>query len=111
VVIAVQLDFDGATLEQYDEINETIGLLPGGPPGASDELFHWATKTENGFRFIDVWQSRKAFEIFAQEKLGPAFQEVGLRPPEIRFYRVHNYFAGGRRASPNSSCPVKPPDE
>jgi len=99
VVVAVQLDFDGATLYQYDEINERIGLLPGGPPGASEELFHWVTGTDNGFRVIDVWQSRKAFELFAQDKLGPAFREIGLGPPAIRFYRVHNYFAGGRRKS------------
>ena len=31
MAVAVQLDFHGTTIEQYDQINERIGLLPGGP--------------------------------------------------------------------------------
>jgi hypothetical protein len=95
VAVAVQLDFAGATLEQYDQINERIGALPGGP-APPQELFHWVTKTETGFRVLDVWESRQAFERFTQ-KLFPIFDEVGLpHPPEIQFFAVHNYLAGGR---------------
>jgi hypothetical protein len=97
MAVAVQLDFEGATLEQYDLINERIGLLPGGPASAQ-ELFHWVTKTSNGLRVVDVWDSREAFEKFAVEKLGPILEEDGvLNPPEIQFFEVHNYLAGGRR--------------
>ncbi len=32
MAVAVQLDFQGATLRQYDEINERIGSLPGRIP-------------------------------------------------------------------------------
>ena len=40
----------------------------------------------------DVWGSRDTFERFAQEKIGPISQEVGLpNPPEIQFFEVHNY--------------------
>jgi hypothetical protein len=92
----VQLDFQDATLEQYDEMNERIGLLPGGPTGAPEELFHWVAKTDNGLRVIDVWESRQAFERFAQEKLGPVFQRVGVHPPRVQFFQVHNYLAGRR---------------
>ena len=38
MTVAVQLDFPGATIEQYDQINERIGLLPGGPASASGAL-------------------------------------------------------------------------
>jgi hypothetical protein len=97
MAVAVQLDFRGATLEQYDQINETIGLLPGGPPAAPQEIFHWVMKTDDGFRVVDVWESREAFERFAEEKLGPICQEVGVAdPPEIQVFEVHNYLAGGR---------------
>jgi len=97
MVFAVQLDFEGATLEQYAEINERIGLLPGGPPGDPEDLFHWVAKTANGLRVVDVWQSRQAFEEFAQERLGPAFREVGVpHLPKVQFFSVHNYLAGGR---------------
>jgi len=96
VVVAVQLDFRGVTIEQYDQMNERIGLLPGGP-ASPQELFHWVTKTDDGFRVVDVWESREAFEKFGREKLGPIYAEVGVAPPaEIQFFEVHNYLAGGR---------------
>jgi hypothetical protein len=96
MAVAVQLDFSGATLEQYDQINERIGLLPGGP-ASPHEFFHWVMKTDDGFRVVDVWDSREAFEKFAKDKLSPIYQEVGvLHSPEIQFFEVHNYLAGGR---------------
>jgi hypothetical protein len=98
MAVAVQLDFHNATLEQYDAINERIGLLPGGPAAGSQELFHWVMKTEDGFRVVDVWESREAFEDFEQAKLRAISREVGIfEPPEIQFFEVHNYLAGGRR--------------
>jgi len=96
MAVAVELDFRGATLEIYDEINERIGLLPGGP-ASPQELFHWVTSTEEGFRVVDVWETRDAFEQFLRQKLDPIFDEVGVpEPPQIVFYDVHNYLAGGR---------------
>ena len=96
MAVAVQLDFRGASLEQYDQINETIGMLPGGP-ASPEEIFHWVMKTDDGFRVVDVWESREAFEKFALEKLDPIYKEVGVvDPPEIQFFEVHNYLAGGR---------------
>jgi len=89
--VAVQLDFEGATLEQYDQIIEQMGFTPrgkGGPGG----LFHWVTKTETGLRVVDVWESREVFEKFAAEKIGPISAAVGIpNPPAIQFIAVHNY--------------------
>lgn len=97
MAVAVQLDFHDATLEQYDGINERIGLLPGGPAAGSQELFHWVMKTGDGFRVTDVWESREAFEDFEKVKLRPIYREVGIsHAPEIQFFDVHNYLAGGR---------------
>ena len=94
-MIGVQLDFRGATLEQYDEVAERIGYLPGGP-GAPDELSHWVTKTDDGIRVIDVWKSREAFESFAAERVLPLLREFGVvDPPEAQFFEVHNYLAVG----------------
>ena len=65
-----------------------------------EELFHWVTKTDDGFRVTDVWESRDAFEKFADEKLGPLLHDVGIaNPPEIQFFDVYNYFAGQRRTN------------
>jgi predicted RNA-binding protein len=95
MTFGVQLDFKGATLGQYDEMVESLGYLPGGPP-ASDVLFHFVTKTDDGIRIIDVWESRQAFEAFAERYTDAVFGPMGSPPQEIQFLDVHNYFAGRR---------------
>lgn len=92
MAVAVVLDFEGATLDQYDEVCAKMGLTPRGatPPGA---LFHWATATESGFRVTDVWKTREEFDKFAQEQIGPMSAEVGIPgAPQMSFHEVHNYF-------------------
>ena len=97
MAVAVQLDFHNATLEQYDDANERIGLLPGGPAAGSQEFFHWVMKTEDGFRVVDVWESREAFQEFERGTLRAIYQEVGIvDPPTIQFFEVYNFLAGGR---------------
>jgi hypothetical protein len=88
------LDFPGGTLEQYDQVIHKMGFQPGGP-GAPGGLFHWVTKTDEGIRVTDVWESREQFERFAQEKIGPLTAQVGVPKPNITFYEVHNYLTKG----------------
>ncbi len=91
MAVAVQLDFPGGTLEQYDQVIEKMGFRKGGTGGPGG-LFHWATKTDDGIRVTDVWETREAFDAFAEEKIGPITQEVGVPgPPRIQFFEVHNY--------------------
>lgn len=95
MAVAIEMDFRGATMEQYDQILQKMGLTPNGgtPPGA---IFHWAAPSDDGMRVIDVWESREAYDRFAQEKIGPYSAEVGItEPPEMRFYEVHNYLGRG----------------
>lgn len=95
MAVGVVLEFDGATLEQYDQILEKMGYPPGGagPPGG---LFHWVTQTDGGIRVTDVWLDRETFERFAEEHIGPRSADVGLpSPPEITFFEVHNYLTAG----------------
>jgi len=95
MAIGVQLDFNGATLDQYDEVVAKMGFEPGGR-GAPGGLFHWVTKTDNGIRVTDVWESREIFERFAQDQIGPLTAAVGLTsPPMITLFDVHNYLTAG----------------
>ena len=89
--IAVEMNFRGASLDQYDQVIEKMGLKPGGsvPPGA---ISHWVAKTEDGIRVVDVWETKEQFERFAQEQIGPYTREAGFeQEPETRFYDVHNH--------------------
>jgi hypothetical protein len=95
MAIGVVLDFEGATLAQYDQILQKMGLSPGGA-GAPGGLFHWVTTTDTGLRITDVWQDRETFERFAQEQIGPYSAEVGIpNPPSVSFFEVHNYLTAG----------------
>jgi hypothetical protein len=93
MAVAVEANFPGATLGQYDEAIKEMGLTPGGQhPGA---LFHWVTKTDSGVRVTDVWERKDDFERFAQESVLPVSKQVGLPEPEIRYIDVHTYMVGG----------------
>ena len=95
MAIGVQLDFNGATLQQYDEVIAKMGFEPGGR-GEPGGLFHWVTKTDNGIRVTDVWEDREQFERFAQEEIGPKTAEVGIpQEPKVSFFEVHNYLTAG----------------
>jgi hypothetical protein len=93
MAVAITMDFSGATLDEYDQILEKMGLNQGGsaPPGA---LFHWASATDDGIHVTDVWESREAFDKFAEEQIGPYSAEVGItEPPSMTYHDVHNHLA------------------
>ena len=94
MAIAVVMDFEGGTLDQYDRVVDAMGLEHGGPtpPGA---LFHWVTETEGGLRVTDVWESQEAFQQFAEEQIGPQTAAVGLSEPQMAFHEVHNHLIAG----------------
>ncbi|MCU1462319.1 MAG: hypothetical protein JWO37_2394 [Acidimicrobiales bacterium] len=94
MTVAVQMDFAGGTLEQYDEICGKMGLTPKGP-GPAGAISHFATTTDAGLRVVDVWETKEQFEKFAQDQIGPFSQEVGISPPTMQFFDVHNYFTPG----------------
>ena len=92
MAVAVQMDFDGSTLDQYDQVCRSMGLTPKGP-GPAGALSHFATMTDTGLRVVDVWESQEQFEKFAQEQIGPFAQEAGIAGmPRMQFFEVHNYF-------------------
>jgi len=95
MAIAVVMDSNGATLEQYDQVIDKMHFSPGGS-GAPGGLFHWCTATQGGVRVTDVWSSREQFDAFAQEQIGPITAEVGITgPPEFTFFEVHSYLTAG----------------
>ena len=87
--VAIEMNFKGATLDQYDQVIELMGLQSGqAPPNA---IFHWVAETDDGLRVVDVWETKEAYEQFAQEQIGPYSQQVGVpAPPETTYYDVHN---------------------
>jgi hypothetical protein len=88
MAVAFILDFPDATLDQYDQVIEKMGLTDGASPPSAQH--HWVAKTDDGIRVVDVWDSDEAFEKFSQEQIGPITQEVGIAEPTVTRYEVHN---------------------
>lgn len=89
--VAVTMDFEGGTLDQYDEVVTRMGFAPGGP-GAPGGLFHYVVETDSGIRVSDVWETREQFERFATEHIGPITQAVGVPPASnVSIVEVHSY--------------------
>jgi hypothetical protein len=92
MAVAVILEFEGATIDQYEQVVDKMGVSDGNlAPGG---IFHWVTVTDDGFRVTDVWESREQFEKFAEDQIGPLTQEVGITSePQITVFEVHNHLS------------------
>jgi hypothetical protein len=93
MAIARVFEGKGWTPQQYDELIaklvDRLGVAPG--KTAPGVLFHWAAETDDGMRAVDVYESREAADRLVQENIGPIAGELGLAPPEISEFEVHNY--------------------
>src|SRR3569623_1633803 len=88
------LDWEGVTIEQYEQVNQVMGVLS--DDSAPDGLIeHTAAVSEDGsLVIVDLWESQEALDRFVEERLGPAIAEVGVQPVEPRLMPVHNTFEG-----------------
>ena len=49
---------------------------------AAGQVFHLEGPMEGGgMRIVDVWESPEAFQTFAHDRLGPAFERAGATLP------------------------------
>jgi heme-degrading monooxygenase HmoA len=94
VSVMVIIEAPGFTVEQYDQVNETMGVSRvADVPGL---ISHVAGPTDDGLLVVDVWESAEAFQGFVENRLMPAFQEVGVSGgSEPRVLPVHNHIPNG----------------
>ena len=85
--VAFIMDFPGATLEQYDEVMQRMGLDGELPDGA---IFHAAAANGDDLRVVDVWETDEAFQAFAESNIGPHSAAVGVEQPAVQRVPVHN---------------------
>lgn len=74
----------GATLDQYDNVNEQLGSEK--PEGVH---VHVAGKTADGLRVIEVWDSPEHIDKHMESGLGQALQDAGIPEPTITEFEVH----------------------
>src|SRR5262245_8881609 len=81
---ALLYEIDGVTTDQYNAVNNLLGLdvASGAGEWPAGLRSHTATLTESGrFVLLEVWDSRAAQEEFAAASLGSALAEVGIPEP------------------------------
>ena len=80
----------GVTPEQYEEARSRVDWEGDVPDGA---VLHVAGFDGDDLRVTDVWESPEQFQAFAEERLMPTVQEIGIEgEPEVRFYPVQAIF-------------------
>jgi hypothetical protein len=91
MAVLITGEVPGMTVEQYDKVNETMGVSTAAD--IDGLICHTAGSTVGGMYISDVWESQEAFDRFIQERLMPAFQEVGItaQGPEPKIVQVHNH--------------------
>jgi heme-degrading monooxygenase HmoA len=93
MAVLMMLEIPGGTVEQYDKVNETLGIA--GDADAPDGLiYHAAARTDDGVVIADVWRSEEDFERFFGGRAGDAFAESGLPEAEPNVAAVHNHVDG-----------------
>ncbi len=87
MAIGLLCEVPGGTQQQYDEIMRELNL--GGKLYAG-QLYHIAGPMDDGWRVVDVWESREAFDRFFNDKLQRAMQNANLPQPRLSFFPIHN---------------------
>lgn len=91
MAVGLWISFDGGTQEQYDAVQGHMGVDDDPPEGL---IFHSSGPTDAGWNVIDFWETREAFDTFAENRLGPAMDEMGDKgfpgPPSIKMFPVHH---------------------
>jgi hypothetical protein len=85
--VAVYMNWEGATKEQYDAMRKEIKWETDLPAGG---IYHIATFNDKGLRITDVWESPEHFNSFVEKKINPAVAKLGIPgQPQVEIFPVH----------------------
>jgi hypothetical protein len=96
MAVVLRATTQGFTAAKYDEVVRKLEKAGAGAPAGRH--YHVCFGDPNNLRVSDIWESREAFEKFG-ETLRPIMQELGIAPPDIEFFEVHNIIEGAKAAS------------
>jgi hypothetical protein len=79
-----------ASLEQYEQARKEIDWE--GKPDPKG-YFHIAWMADDGFHSCDLWESPEDFQRFADTRMTPVIQRIGIQgQPNIKFSPAHAIF-------------------
>jgi len=79
------------TKEQYERARQEVRWETDTPAGAK---FHVSWFGDDGLHVLDLWDTPEQFQAFAETRLGPATQRIGIQgQPKVEFAEAHAIFA------------------
>jgi hypothetical protein len=108
MTVITTLDVFDMTPEEYRAVLDYMGVET--QPAAGIYL-HLTTKTDFGYRIIEVWDRKEGFDEFLETRLGPATKALGIdRKTVITVTPLHNLFGPRLNELPRlvSSLPGAP---
>jgi hypothetical protein len=76
---------------EYRAVLDRMGVEARPEPGI---YLHITAQTDFGYRIVEIWDSQDGFEEFAERRMMPALQDLGIdRKTEITVKPLHNLFA------------------
>ena len=92
--VMMVMEWAGVTPEQYDAARELVGWER--EPAAGGR-HHVAAFVGDTLRVVDVWDSPEDFDRFAQSRLMPGIQQLGIQgQPKVEILPVHREFTPRR---------------
>src|SRR5256885_6114008 len=93
MAVLMTLEVPGGTTAQYDRANEIMGIA--GPDDAPPGLIaHICAVTDDGIVVVDVWESTRELDDFAQNRLGGALADAGMPEGTWNVTPVHELVFG-----------------
>jgi heme-degrading monooxygenase HmoA len=92
MAVVMKMVAAGATPEQYDELNEALGVKDDAPDGL---IMHMAGHTDDGMMVVDVWESAEKLQAFFDDRLGAALAASPMNPSEPEIHQLHNMIPQG----------------
>jgi hypothetical protein len=90
MAVIAHVVLEGVSREQYDLVRKETNWLEVHPVGGLAHLTWWEG---NVCHNIDAWESEAAFGAFAETRLAPAMQKVGVNvQPNVTFHKAHEVF-------------------
>jgi hypothetical protein len=90
MAVVMRMEWPEVTAEQYEEARKVVHWEDDVPAGA---IFHVAFFDEGGFKVVDVWESEEDFQTFAETRLMPGIEPLGIEgQPKVTFAPVQAIF-------------------
>jgi heme-degrading monooxygenase HmoA len=87
----MQMHWPEATEEQYEQVRRTADWEGNRPEGAKLHVVGFAG---DGMRILDIWESADAFQVWFEQRIGPAVEAAGIDGrPDVLMFPLHGVYA------------------